>query len=451
MTDSPSNRELAGRVWAMAWPTVLHSLLESSMGVVDLLMVRPLGANATAAVGIGRQVTFLVAAAAIAISTGVITLVSQSIGAGDQTRLRRIVWQSVMLVVVLGLISGAVGFAVSRPLLVALQASAETIELGTDYLRVYFAAIILAWANFVLAAVFRGAGDARTPLRLEVLANLLNVPLSYVLIFGIGPLPALGVQGAALGTVAARAVSVAAYLFVLLPRATWLGEVGLGRPVWDSSAARHVLRIGTPMAAAAMLRNGSRLVFLAIVGGGTVAGLAAQAAVGVGVQIRLLGVLPALAFQMATAALVGEALGRGAPDEARRLTVQSLRLLGSLMAVLTVVLLIAAKPMAAWFVSDGKAVLVTGQVIRWFAVAQFFSALAICTQGALNGGGDTRPVARYTLLSQWCVMLPLAGVLVHVVGWTPQGALLAWILAPALTLVLTWRRFRLGIWQQKVV
>ena len=91
MSDQPNDRELAWRVWSMAWPTVLHGLLESSMGVVDLLMVRPLGPDATAAIGIARQVAFLMAAAAIAISTGVVTLVSQSVGAGDLQRVKQIV------------------------------------------------------------------------------------------------------------------------------------------------------------------------------------------------------------------------------------------------------------------------------------------------------------------------------------------------------------------------
>ena len=123
MSDQPNDRELAWRVWSMAWPTVLHGLLESSMGVVDLLMVRPLGPDATAAVGIGRQVTFLVAAAAIAVSTGVITLVSQSVGAGDRQRVRQIIWQSLALVLLLGLATGSLGFALCGPLLVAMAAT----------------------------------------------------------------------------------------------------------------------------------------------------------------------------------------------------------------------------------------------------------------------------------------------------------------------------------------
>lgn len=431
----------------MAWPTVLHGLLESSMGLVDLVMVRGLGADATAAVGIARQMTFLVAAAAIAISAGVITLVSQSIGAGDMPRVRQIVWQSLTLVALLSAITGPVGFVLGRPALAAMRASDGTVALGTGYLQVYFAGIVFAWGNFVLGAVFRGAGDVQTPLRLGVVANVLNIGLNYALIFGLGPLPALGVRGAALGTVLARAASVAVYVFVLLPRAAWLGPDGLGRPTGKTDAARQVMRVGTPMAIAATLRNSSRLVFIGIVGGGAV-GLAAQAAVGVGMQIRLIGVLPAIAFQTATAALVGEAIGRGAVDEAERIGVRSVRLLALLMGVLTVGFLLAAEPVARLFVAGDEPVRLAATVIRWFAVAQFASGLAICTQGALMGGGDTAPAARYTLWGQWILMLPLAAVLVHVAGWNPQGALLAWVLAPLQTFLLTWRRFRHGIWKR---
>ena len=86
-------------------------------------------------------------------------------------------------------------------------------------------------------------------------------------------------------------------------------------------------------------------------------------------------------------------------------------------------------------------------VLRWFAVAQFFSSLSIGTQGALTGVGDTRPILRYTVVTQWGVLLALASTLLLWVGWVPEGALLAWVVAPVVQLALMQRLFRSGRWR----
>ena len=446
MSTKPSDRELLGRIWRLTWPTVLHSLLEVMLGLVDLLMVRPFGAEATAAIGLARQITFLVAAAAIAVSVGVVTLVSQGVGAGDRQQVEGAVRQSLRLVLILGLPITVAGLLLARPLMVLMQASAATLAGGVPYLQVFFLGIVFLWANFLLGAVFRGAGDAMTPLKIALGVNLLNVGLNYIFIFGLGPVPAFEVPGAAIGTVGARAIG-AAILLALLLRGTQHVRLRL-RPWWelDFALMGRILRIGAPIALAGVLRNSSRLVFLAIVGASALR-VSVHAAVGVGLQVRLISVLPALAFQTATATLVGQAIGRRAYDEAEALGNRSVLLLLGLMVAVVGVILALAEPLAAVFLSDPTAAELGAKVLRWFAVAQLFSALAIGTQGALNGAGDTLPAARYMLVSQWLVMLPLSWLLLVPLGWDPDGPLAAWTLAPLISLVLTQRRFRRGKWK----
>ncbi|MFQ5927159.1 MAG: MATE family efflux transporter [Terriglobia bacterium] len=479
----PTDRELFRRIWSLSWPTVLYYLLEMTVGLVDLLMVRSLGQAATAAIGVNRQVTFLVEAAAIAISTGVITLVSQGVGARRQSQVDDVVRQSIGLILLLGIPTTLAGYLLSRPLLVWLHASAETLAHGEPYLRVYFAGIVFLWGNFVGTAIFRGSGDATTPLKLALCVNLLNVVLNYMFIFGAGPLPAFGVQGAAMGTVAARACGALAYLGSLLrgtrhvrlrlgaagmpetpsplplsptgergwPEggpSTTEGEKGEGVTWWglDWKLIRRMLRIGVPMALAGVLRNSSRLVFLGMVGA-TAMGVSFHAAVGVGLQVRLVGILPALAFQVATATLVGQAIGRGEYQEAEALGRRSVQLLALLMLIVVSAIIALAGPLGALFIDSPETAKLGARVLRWFAVAQLFSALSIATQGALMGAGDTAPAMRYTLLTQWGVMLPLTYVLLKAVGWVPDGPLAAWTLAPAISLVLMQWRLRSGRWK----
>ncbi len=443
-----ADRDSFRRIWSLAWPTVVYSVLELSLGAADFLMVRGLGSDASAAIGLNRQITFLVEAAALAVSAGVIALVSQGIGAGDRRQVDGAVRQSLHLVVLLGIPVTLLGYAASGPLLSLMQASPETLAHGAPYLRIFFLGTLFLWANLVAAAAFRGAGDPRTPLRLVSVVSVLNVALNYVFIFGVGPVPAYGVAGAAMGTVGARALGTAAYL-VLLGRGTRGVRLRL-RPAWDLDRAliRRLLRVGAWPALAGVLRNGARVVFVGMLGAG-VSGAALHAAVGVGLQVRLVAVLPALAFQVAAATLVGQAVGAGDPDRAQALGNRSVLLLAAIMAAVAGVTIVAAHPLAGLFLVDPEVAALGATVIRWFAVAQLFSSLSIGTQGALTGAGWTRPILGYTVVTQWGVLLGLTLALFVVLGWDPEGALVAWVVAPVLQLVLMQRLFRRGGWRDR--
>ena len=436
------------RIWSLAWPTVVYSLLELSLGAADFLMVRGLGPDASAAIGLNRQITFLIEAAALAVSTGVIALVSQGMGAHDRRQVDGAIRQSLRLVVLLGVPVTLLGYAASGPLLSLMQASPETLAHGVPYLRIYFLGTVFLWANLVAAAVFRGAGDPRTPLKLVSVMSVLNVALNYVCINGVGPVPAYGVAGAALGTVGARVVGTAAYL-VLLGRGA--GGVRLRLRPWldlDWPLLRRLLRVGAWPALAGVMRNGARVVFVGMLGAG-VSGAALHAAVGVGLQVRLVAVLPALAFQVAAATLVGQAVGAGDPGRAETLGNRSVLLLAAIMAGVTGATILAARPLAELFLADPEVAALGATVIRWFAVAQLFRSLSIGTQGALTGAGATRPILRYTVVTQWGVLLSLTVALFVVLGWEPEGALVAWVVAPVLQLVLMQRLFRRGDWRDR--
>ncbi len=460
----PVDRKLYQRIWSLTWPLMMSNALDLAVGLIELRLVRPFGSSATAAMGVCRQVTFLVEGLAVAVTAGVITLVSQAVGAHSsaerearsaegpdsaalrppRTALDELVRSSLGLMLLLGLPAALAGYFLSGPLLVCLQASAATRAYGEPYLQVYFAGIVFTWGNLVSAALFRGAGDVRTPLKLTLGVSLFQVVLDYLFINGAGPLPAFEVQGAAIGAVAARTCGMLAFLF-LLRRGT--GPLCLR---WSSACLRFrlsssILRIGVPMALANMLRHGSRVVFLAIAGASTLGG-SLQAAAGVGLQVRQIGILVALAFQTAGATLVGQAIGRGDYQEAEALGRRSVRLLALLMGIISGIVIVLADPLAELFIAKAEVAEIGGRVLRWFAVAQFFSALSIGTQGALMGASDTLPAMRYTLLSEWCLMLPLS-YLLAVLNWVPDGLLAAWALAPALTLFLMQRRFRSGRWK----
>jgi len=447
-----TDRQLYQRIWSLTWPMMVANALELGVGLFDLWLVRPFGPSATAAIGVVRQVTFLVEALAVVITTGAITLVSQGVGAsarripaGLRAEPAEVVRQSLALLLLMGLPTALAGYFLSGPVLICLQTSDQTRAFGEPYLHIYFAGLLFVWGNLVGTALFRGAGDVWTPLKVAVVVSLFQVGLSYLLIYGAGPVPAFGVPGAALGGVTARAAGVLVFLFLLQRGTAKL------RPPWTSlrrldwKLLGSMLRIGVPMALANVLRHGSRVVFLALAGA-SILGESMQAAVGVALQVRQIAILTALAFQVAGATLVGQAIGRGDLPQAEMLGRRSVRLLALLMGILSAILFVLAEPLAQLFQKAPQVAGLNATVLRWFAVAQLFSALSIATQGVLMGAGDTVPAMLYTLLSEWCLLLPLSGILVAV-DWVPDGLLAAWVLAPVLTFTLMQWRFRSGRWK----
>ena len=256
--DRTPGSAMYGRIWALAWPTLLYNVLELSLGVADLLMVRGLGFEATAAIGLTRQIAFLVEASALAVATGVIALVSQGAGAGDRRQVEGVMHQGTRLVLVLGPPITLAGYLLSRPLLVAMQADETALAHAVPYLHIYFLGTVFLWGTVIPAAIFRGSGDAMTPLKLASAVAVLNVPLNYMFIFGAGPWAPMGVAGAAVGTVMARAIGAGLYL-VLLTRGTRHGRVRF-RPLLglDWPLIRRMLKIGMPPALSSVARNGAR-------------------------------------------------------------------------------------------------------------------------------------------------------------------------------------------------
>ena len=429
----------------LALPTVLYNFLEMTLGLVDLLMVRPFGPEATAAIGLIRQVTFIVEAAVASIVVGVVALVSQGIGKRDQKQIDDTVQQSLYAATLLGIALSVLGFFSAGGIMWILRMSPASAAHGEPYTQVYFLGVVFLCVNAVSAGILRGAKDATTPLKLAVLMAVVNIPLNYLFIHPMG----YGVMGAAMGTTVARLVGTLAFMFVLIRGIAGVRFVA-AVPRLQFDHIRRILRVGLPITFAGLLRNTARTAYVTIVGLSAL-GVALQAAVAVGLQFRLLAVLPALGFQIAIATLVGEAIGKGNLAEAEAIGRRAVAMLMGIMAVVCAAVILAAYPIAHVFIDDVETARRGAPGLRWYAVGQFHSRSAIGVQGILSGAGDTRPVMRYTLISQWGVLFGLGWVLIAAFNLDPEGILLSWTIAPIFMLVWLWQRFRAGHWKSIAV
>ena len=202
--------KLIKTVWRLALPVLLTNLLQSLVSVVDVYMVGRLGPIAIAAVGMGNVVRMLVLVMVLAVSAGSMSLIAQAKGARDPEQMSFVTRQAISSGFLLSLLLMAIGLPLARPLLLFANSGGEpeAVILGTAYLQILFLGMPFLILNNIFDRLMQGAGDTITPLLLTGSLNLFNILFNYIFMFGLGPIPAFGVQGAAIGTVIARATAV---------------------------------------------------------------------------------------------------------------------------------------------------------------------------------------------------------------------------------------------------
>lgn len=430
---------------ALGTPIVLSNLLAWAVSFSDVLMVSRLGEAALAGLGMATQIFFLVVIFILAVTTGTMALVARFKGAGDVAMASHVFRQSILLAAGQSVVMSAVGILLAPVLMRALGATPDVAAAGTTYLRILFAGIITVNLDFTIASTFRGAGDSLTPLRIMGYVVVLNVVGNLVLIFGLGPIPALGVAGAALSTVLSRGVGAwLGWRRLRSGSGGWAFVPGSWRP--DFGMIRRVLRIGVPSAVEGLMRAGSGVAFLGIIAR-TGPGAAAVAAHTVGMQLEAFARMPSFGISVGATSLVGQRLGAGDAEAAERAGWASVEVGMWLMLVLATVLYLLARPVAGLFSNDPVTIELAVAYLRILALAQPLFLTAVVMTGALRGGGDTRFPMWVSLLSGWVFLLPLAYGLAVGIGLGPQAAWVAQAGNYALSALLVTLRFRGGRWR----
>ncbi len=432
----------------LAGPVIITNLLQTTVTVVDVFLVGRLGPVEVAAVGLSQVLRMLVLVGMMSITTGSMVLVAQARGARDPDRLSRVVRQSLSLAVLFGVVVAIIGWWLPRPVLTFLNSgeAGHVIDLGVSYLRILFLGTTFLAVNFVINKVMQGAGDVITPLFLTAGINVVNIVLSIVLIFGLGPIPALGVAGVALATVLSRLGAAVFGIWLLYSgRNVVKLRAGSFRP--DGRLLRDILSIGLPSGVQGVARNMTQVFVMRILTS-TPAGALGAAAMAIGTQVTQLVQTPGLAVGVASTALVGQSLGAWQTREAR--------LRGNLAMLLTIVLLTTlAVPViifAPWLVrffepSANEVVLAAGvSYLRILGLSQPFLAIAVVANGALRGAGDTMPGLYATLIGRWLLSVPMAYVLALPLGLGPAGVWWALAAGTALQAAITLARWRGGGW-----
>jgi len=429
-------------VLSLAWPTILAGLLENMATTVDMIMVGRLGSAEIASVGFCAMINWALFTPMNGISVAVVALVARNVGAGRIERARLALGQALLLAGLTGVLTGSLTFLLAPYIFRAFGVEPKVFALSLGYLRVLCLGQPFFGMLMVCSGAMRGAGDMRTPLYLGAGANAVHIGLNYVLIFGRLGLPVMGVRGAAVGTGLSYLMESIVFLTLLFgPRL----RIRLSRRdfTWDGRRALQIIRLAVPACAEQLVLQVGLLYYARFI---VAFGTAALSGYQVGMQALQLSFIPNMGFSIAAGTLVGQNLGAGRPEQAKRAGWTCLRWALPTIGLLAAVYLLAARPIAEVFVREAEVVGYAVSFIQAVAFAQAGMAVYFTLAGALRGAGDTRSPLLVTLLGMYGCRIPVTWVFTSLLGWGASAVFQLLILDYAVRVAAILVRYHRGRW-----
>jgi len=433
----------------LAWPTIAEQLLQVMVTFVDSAMVGSLGASATASVSVPTSTIWLVNGWMNAFAIGFGVLMARSLGGGQGERARKIVYQSLLTALPFGILLTVVFIQVAQILPPWIAEEQEVITQAQAYYHYIAIGYLPNLLMILISSHLRLSGDAKTPLFLNGLNNILNVIFNTIFIFSeitIGsftvPLLGLGVKGAAMATTLACTITALLLLFILLRSNKVISLKNFHRSSWERSIQRSALSLGLPVALERTTLSVGQILYTKLIGTLGTTALAAHFLANTAESITY---LPSSGFSTAATTLVAHSLGSKDKALARRFGDTSL-LLGTLfMSAMGVVLYLFASSILSLFTSDGAVIALGTRVLRIEAFAQPAFGLSMLAFGVFRGAGNTKGPFFISLAGMWLLRLPMAWALLH---YTALGLLGVWMaMASDITLrgiicLISYRRYR---------
>jgi multidrug resistance protein, MATE family len=420
--------DLSQRVFSLAWPIIAENGLETLLGVVDTMLVAHLANSAIALAGVGGAVQamqFLLSALA-ALSIGASVLVAQAVGAKDLTRANSLARQALVWSIILAIPLAAGGFLVPDLVIGLFGLEPAAAAIGVQYMRVTMGTAVVLTGLFIGSGVLRGAGDSRTPMLITTIANIINVPLAYVLIYGILGIPGMGAVGSAWATFIARAIALVMLLYVL-----WRGRNNAGIHIrsksgWrpDVSVVRRVLKIGIPAAFEQILTTMAFIAGTIVIGH---LGTTIFAANRIYFTALAMSFLPGIGFAIAATALMGQSIGAKRLDDGEAVVRTATRGAMVWMGIMGLLLALFATQAMGLFTNDAAVIELGAGGLRGAAFAMPVLAIVFVYGGGMRGTGDTRTPLWIFGIGVWASVL-LGSLGLTIIGGGLVTTALAWVI-----------------------
>lgn len=443
-------------ILTLAWPILLEQFLTSLSQAVDTAMVGSLGAIATTSVSINQTPNFLVNSVIMALGIGFTSLISRSVGANDLDRARSLVRQAILIVIVLGIPLTILMQLLARAIPTWMGGAPEILDSAEIYNRIFGASIFFRSLTMILTSVYRGYGNTRTPMKINIMINLLNVVGNYLMIFPTRELTVFGftftmfgfgwgVAGAALST---SLSAIIGSLILLFRCFTVKNEMRISlrdgfKP--DREDLKDVITLSVP----AMLQNfvmsaAGIIVTSSVATLGTVA-VAAQS---LSNTAESMSFMPGVAFSGAVTTLYGQCIGAKRPDKAHEYLIHSLRISSVFMSFMTLLLFFGSTAIMGIFTPDPEVIRQGSVLLKILASVQITQTIAFCTNGALQGAGDTKTPLYIAAISMWGIRILGVLLCVRVLGLGLYSVCVCMCVDNFMRFILVVRAYRKGKWKK---
>jgi putative MATE family efflux protein len=431
----------------LAVPMILEMLMESIFMVVDVFFVARLGSDAVAVVGITESLITLVYSVGMGLGIGAMAMVSRRIGAGELEGAARVAVQALVIGLIVSITIGVPGALFAPQLLELMGASPVVVEQGSNYARIMLGSNIVIIFLFLINAIFRGAGDAMIAMRVLWLANLINIVLCPLLIFGPGPFPELGVTGAAVATAIGRGTGA---LYALLRLLGKRGRLSLKRDYlsFNRPLMMRLVRLSASGTFQLFIGMASWLGLVKILSG---YGSAALAGYTIGLRVIIFTLLPSVGLSNAAATMVGQALGARDPERASKAVWLAAKYNATFLGLVGLSLFLFARQISECFTQDITVLGYSTDCLRIVSCGYVFYAYGMVLEQAFNGAGDTWTPTKINLFVFWLWEIPLAYVLAYRIGMGPRGVFWAILIAFSSLTLVSGFLFRRGGWKSRQV
>lgn len=445
-------------IMMLAWPVLIEQILSTLVNYADTAMVGSLGAYATAAVSISNPVFMLINGIALSLGVGITALLARSVGAGDTDKAKSLIRHSILLIIYIGVPISIITGALSYYIPLWMGAGSDILTYATQYNIVISAGRPFAIGLLIVGSVFRGRGDTRTPMLINLGMNALNVVGNYLLIYQtremtllgrtfIMPGAGWGVAGAAAATAFSQICACVA-LVVMLYKKPGEYRIGLKESYRiDPELVKPIMSISWPaMLERICMSTGGIVVTSAIASLGTTV-LAANTLY---LTAESLSFMPGFAFMTSITTMVGQCLGARKPALAKKYTYTTCLYAVGLLSIIATFLYIFAGNILSFFTPDQDVIAIAKVCLRIVAFLQPIQVTAWVFSGALKGAGDTKITFYITAVCSWLIRTLGAFVCIKVFGFGLREAVFCMFADSAVRMVLLFIRFKSGSWRTAI-
>ncbi len=430
-------------VFMLSIPMILEMLMESIFALVDIMYVSQVSVNAVATIGLTESVITLVYAVAIGLSMAATAVVARRVGEKDIKGASIAAVQVIFLGVFVAAIISVIGIIYPKEILSLMGAEPDLIAEGFGYTKVLMGGNVTIMLLFLINAIFRGAGNASVAMWTLILSNGLNIILDPMFIFGFGPIPAYGVEGAAIATTIGRGTAVLFQLVILFYGYSKI-KIGIKDFVLRIGVMLNLIKVSLGGIGQFLIGTSSWVFLMRIM---SEFGSEVLAGYTIAIRVMMFTLMPAWGMSNAAATLVGQNLGAKKPERAEQSVWKTGKYSAIFMGIVSVIYLVFAPQIIVLFTTTPDVVKYGSLCLRVIAAGYVFYGYGMVVINAFNGAGDTKTPTYINFVCFWLLQLPFAYVMAITLDFGPVGVFWAITLAEVLIAIIAIIWFKKGHWK----